>query len=182
MRDSRKSVYHTGGADGLIMGVAFVIVMAMTMLSIRLESALLSIFSMLLAVPGIAALAATLLRKRYVENSYRDAFSSLWMHGITMFVCGNLIFGLALYAYLRFIDPGFLVRETLEAASIYSGLGTDEGEHMATLLHSMVDKHLLPTPISFAFSMMWFGSFFGCMLSLAMTFLVRMVRPARHIK
>jgi len=182
MVDNRKSVYRTGGADGLIMGVAFVIVMAFSLLAIRMESALLSLFAMLLAVPGIAAIAATLMRKRLVDNNYRDVFSTLWMHGITMFVCGNLIFGLTLYVYLRFIDPEFLVRETIDAATIYSSLGTEQGDHMAKLLHSMVDKHLLPTPISFAFSMMWFGSFFGSMLSLAITFLVRMARPSRYIK
>ncbi|MCM1452235.1 MAG: DUF4199 domain-containing protein [Clostridium sp.] len=179
MEYSRKSVYHTGSADGLIMGAGFIITMAIAMLSIRLESAMLSLLAMALAVPGIAALATALMRKRLIGNSYRDTFSALWMHGITMFICGNLIFGLALYAYLRFIDPEFLVRETLRAATLYSSLGTDEGEHMARTLHAMVDRHLLPSPISFAFSMMWFGSFFGSMLSLALTFIVRLSRPTR---
>lgn len=179
MEYSRKSVYHTGSADGLIMGVAFIIVMALSIMSIRLHSAMLSIFALVLALPGIAALATMLMRKRLVGNGYDDSFSALWMHGITMFVCGNLILGLALYAYLRFLDPAFLVDETLEAAKIYAALGTDEGDHMARLLTSMVDKHLLPTPISFSFSMMWLGSFSGCMLSLALTFLVRLGRPTR---
>lgn len=179
MEESRKSVYHTGGADGLIMGAAFIIVMALMMLSIKRESALLSLLALVLAVPGIAALAAALMRKRLVENQHRDTFSALWMHGITMFVCGNLIFGLALYAYLRFIDPEFMVREALAAADVYAALGNPDADHMAKLLRSMVEKHLLPTPISFAFSMMWFGSFLGCMLSLAMTFLVRIGRPQR---
>ncbi len=175
----RRSVYHTGSADGLTMGVAFVIVMAVTLLSIRLESTLLSLFALLLAIPGIASLAAMLLRRRYAGNNYNDAFSSLWMHGITMFVCGNLILGIVLYAYLRFIDPQFLINQTLEAANLYASLGTEDGDHMARLLHSMVDKRLLPTPISFAFSVMWFGAFFGCMLSLAITFLVRLSHPKR---
>lgn len=179
MEDNRKSVYHTGSADGLIMGAAFIATMAVSLLSIKFESTALSLLFLAMAVPGIAALAAALIRKRMVENRCRDSFSSLWMHGITMFICGNLIFGLAFYVYLRFLDPEFLVRETLQAASLYSGLGTEEGDHMAKLLHSMVDKRLLPTPIAFAFSLMWFGSFFGSMLSLILTFLVRMSRPAR---
>lgn len=176
MENNRKSVYHTGGADGLTMGVAFTIVMAVSLMAVKFESSLLSMLTLMLAVPGIAALAATLMHKRYAENNYRDSFSALWMHGITMFICGNLIFGLLLYAYLRIVDPDFIVREALAAASAYSSLGTEEGEHMAKLMHSMVDKHLLPTPIAFAFSMMWFGSFMGCMLALVLTFLVRIGR------
>ena len=153
---------------GLYMSVAFVLQ------AVALgRPSMLSLLSSAMVL-GTPVLAYVLMRRGYREHPAQRQFSTVWMHGITIFLCGSLILGLVQYAYMRFVQPAFMADMVHMVAETYKSMPGDEYRHMGTVMQNIIDKHMLPSPIAFAFSMMWMVSFAGSVLSLLLAAVVRM--------
>jgi hypothetical protein len=100
-------------------------------------------------------------------------FSALWMHGISIFFFGSILLAAAVYVFLRFMNPTFIVDNLRVAIDVYRSLGVPEANEIADSLQMMIDKHMLPTAISLAISSIWSVVFSGSMLSLLLALLVR---------
>lgn len=90
-----------------------------------------------------------------------------------MFACGCLIFGAVSFVYLRWIDPGFLVR-MLETGVEYYSASTSESAHiLADELQMIIDSKAVPSALNIAFGWMWLGMFSGSILSMVVAGIVR---------
>ncbi len=172
--DSTRTVYHRGATDGLIMGL-YMTMMYITQVS-GLNSPLLSLVgeAMMLGVPVVAYL---LMRRGARETVPRPLFSAMWMHGIMLFLCGSIIMAFIAYIYMRFVNEGFITDLFKTMSRLYAGLGTETGDEFAHTLDRVVESKMLPTPISFAFSLLWLGSFAGAILSLLLAGILKWRMP-----
>lgn len=175
-----KSVYSSGAHDGALMGAVFIAVFCAMAYGSTNGSLLLSLAATVSALAVVPALLYIMMRRRFVEEKMKSPFFTVWMHGITIMICGNLILGLGIYLYLRFLNPYFLINQVTAMADIYGSMGTPEATQIADTFQKMIDMHLLPSPISFAFSCMWFGSFLGTVLALIITSILRLI-PKKNI-
>lgn len=175
MNDSRN-IYTSGANDGLKMGIYL---SAMFVLQcIGASNLTLMAFGtiMMLCIPVVAYI---LLRKGYRDSGGRSTFSAVWLHGILIFLCGSLIMAMVIYIYLRYIDPAFL-RNTLSGLIEAYGSIEDEGARQLTdILTTIQDQNLLPSPIQYAFTMIWTCGFFGSILSMILALIVRAI-PLRN--
>lgn len=170
------NVYQRGAHDGLLMGGYLT---AMMLLMIAFPGwPLLSLVGLLMAL-AVPFVTYKLLRRGYVENVCESHFSTIWMHGITIFICGSLILGVAIYIYFRFVKPLEIASMVQAAADIYMAQDDVELQRYGRVFQSMINRHELPTPISIAFGVMWLGSFTGSMLSLVVAWIVKLTNKKR---
>lgn len=132
---------------------------------------------MVICVPVVAY---TLMKRGYRQHPAERPFSTLWMHGITIFLCGSLILGIVQYVYTRFVNPMFITQIAQSAADAYMSLPGENYRHFGQTMQQIIDKHLLPTPIGFAFSVIWLVSFSGCMISLVITAIIKLIYKKRR--
>lgn len=170
------SVYQRGALDGWRMGLYLSAMFLSSAYS--MEVPVLGILSMILmlAVPVVAYLWLQRDYRRYPSMRF---FSAIWMHGICIFFFASVVMALIVYIFLRFIEPGFIVDNVRQVIEIYKSMKIPEATEIARTLQQMIDKHLLPSNGSVALSMVWTVTFFGSMLSLILTFLVRLINRNR---
>ncbi len=171
MEHKPRNVYHRGAMDGLAMGAYLTLIFFVQVLGLHSGIMLLASEVLILGVPVLAYI---LLRRAYLQEGPTYQYSAIWMQGITMFICGCLILGLIAYIFFRFIRPTFIAELVETVANVYRSLGTEEGDRLARIFQNMEQRHLLPKPIEFAFSMMWVGSFAGAMLSMLLAGLLKL--------
>ncbi len=165
-----RSIYHLGASDGLIVGLYMAV---MYMLQVTgLDNSMLMLLSQAMLL-GLPVVAFVLLRRAYVASRCSSRLSAIWMHGIVIFLCGSLLMGLVSYFYMRVMNPDFIVDLFDRVAQFYISLGTPETKHIGTTLERLITEKMLPTPISFAFTLIWLGSFFGAMISLIIACILR---------
>lgn len=169
-----KSVYTRGAEDGLVMGLCFIAMFIMQLLG--RASLIAGIAGNLMAL-GVPLLLYLMLRRSYRTDKGRSTFSSLWMHGIMTFLCGSLLLAAIMYLYLRFIEPTFIADTVRDVVSVYRAIGSNDAEKIADVLQSMIDRHMLPSPIALTFSALWLGSFSGAVISLIEAAIVKLVKP-----
>ncbi len=112
------------------------------------------------------------LRSTYVKQQGMSTFSALWMQGIMVMGCGTLIASAVAVVYLKWIDPGWLMRQVEAMIATYSAI--EGGEWVVNALNEMVEYHLLPTVGQMVAQMLWLMLFTGSILSLILTAIVRM--------
>jgi len=169
-----KSVYARGAEDGLVMGMCFIAIFILQLLGRSSLIAGIAGNLMALVVPLILYL---MLRRSYRTDKGRSTFSSLWMHGIMTFLCGSLLLAVIMYLFLRFVEPTFIADTVREMASVYRAIGSNDAEKIADVFQSMIDRHMLPTPITLTFSALWLGSFSGAVISMIEAAIVKLVKP-----
>lgn len=165
-----RSIYYLGANDGIIVGVYMSLMYVLQVSGINNGVLMLVSEVMLLGLP---VLAYFLLRRAYLASRCSSRLSGIWMHGIVVFLCGSLLMGLVSYIYMRFVNPTFIVDLFNMVAQFYIDMGTPESQHIGRTLHKIIDMKMLPTPISFAFSMIWLGSFLGAIVSLIIACILR---------
>lgn len=176
--NQRKSVYEIGANDGWKIGLYLTAVFLLQAIGMG-QPALLVLGNLLML--GIPFFAYWLLRRAFIATGGMSTFSGIWLHGIIVFLCGSLIMAAAAYAYLRFVNPDFIVNQIHLISSTYRQLGTPEAEAFANQFERIIEYHLVPTAIQMSFSLVWFCSFFGSMLSLILAIIVKHV-PIRNKK
>lgn len=174
-----RNIYRRGADDGFYMGLYFTAIFALIVVSVSHPD--LNIVALLLML-GVPALTFLFLRRTHVAAHGLTSFSALWMQGIVMFGCGCLIFSLLAFIYLRWVDTGFVASMVRMAIDLYSNPAVPDGQEMASTLQSLIDRHLLPTPLQLVLGWLWLGMFTGSLLSLLTAVAVRLlpVPPSNH--
>lgn len=91
-----------------------------------------------------------------------------WMQGVVIFICGILIAGALLVVYLKWIDPGYILRQlntVIEAGSTPEAAGTFLAE-AAEVARQMIDQRFIPSPIAIVTEMIMLAIVSGSFLSI----------------
>ena len=80
--------------------------------------------------------------------------------------------------YLKWIDPGVLMRMTMQSIEQLQTIGTPEYKEMARVLRNAVNEGFVLRPTSFVMSMFWITMTIGCLSSMLLSPIVRLRRPA----
>lgn len=175
MSESR-SIYTYGANDGLKMGI-YLSVMFLLQCTGTNSLMLMSLGTlMMLCIPIVAYI---LLRKAFRESRGNSTFSAVWLHGILTFLLGSLILALVIYIYLRFVNPTFLSDTLSMLIDTYSEIDSPQTSQLTDMLTTIKQQNLLPSPIQYAFSMIWTCGFFGSILSMLLALIVRAI-PIRN--
>ncbi len=173
-----RSIYSYGANDGLKMGLYLSVMFVLQ--SIGMSHPTLMIFGtlMMICIPVVAYI---ILRKGYRESGGFSTFSAIWLHGILTFLCGSLILALVIYVYLRFLDPTFMSDLLNTLIESYGSMDNPQAAQLTEMLTTIKQQHLLPSPIQYAFTMIWTCGFFGSLLSMILALIVRAI-PIRKEK
>lgn len=172
----RQSIYEIGANDGWKMGLYLSAVFLLQATGMKWIPGLIIGNILMLGIPFLAY---WLLRRKFIESEGKTPFSGIWLHGIIFFFCGSLIMAITAYVYLRYINTNFIVEQIHLLSNTYSQLGTPEAEAFAHQFERLIEYHLVPSAIQMAFSLVWFCSFFGSMLSLILSIIVKYL-PIRN--
>lgn len=178
MNDTRN-IYTSGANDGLKMGIYLSLLFLMQ--SMGKNSLLLMSLSsiMMLCIPVVAYV---MLRKGYRESKGTSTFSAIWLHGILIFLCGSLIMAMVIYIYLTYVNPSFLRNTLSSLIETYNGIDDPNVTQITDILTTIQTQNLLPTPIQYAFTMIWTCGFFGSLLSMILALIVRAVPKKKSTK
>lgn len=164
------SPYTRGARDGLVFGLFLSVMFLSTVYSGQHAWLSLVAFAMMMAVPFIIY---RCLRRSYVTDGGTTLLSSLWMHGIMIFLCGAIISGLVEVVWFKYVNPGFVVEQMKLMIELYSDYPWERGREVASLLQSMIDNNMVPTTMAIVTEMIWLSVFSGSLLSVLMAVLVR---------
>lgn len=167
MTQQRKSIYRRGAESGVVMGL-FLSVLFLAMAN-SLDVAWLGLLAMAMVL-SVPFLTYFLLRRSFVADMGLSKFSELWMEGILVFAGGTVIMAVVSLAYMRWVEPSFIMTQVTRVADIYREAG-ETG--IADMVDTAVARHALPTPAEVAVEFVWLGIFSGSMLSMLMTLLVK---------
>lgn len=167
-------VYREGAYKGVPMGIYLTLIFLFTVLSEQFSLLSLAGLAMLCYTPFFTYRLIVKIQKKYFCTS---DFASLWMLGISIFIGGSMICALCSYAYLQYIDPNFTYRQAVNAAELYKELDPDNTSGIAEVIDSLIDNNMLPTPIEVAVEMLWTTTFFGSLLSMLLSAIVRKRHP-----
>lgn len=156
------------------MGIYLTLIFLFTVLSEQFSLLSLAGLAMLCYTPFFTYRLIVKIHKKYFCTS---DFASLWMLGISIFIGGSMICALCSYAYLQYIDPNFIYRQAVNAAELYKELDPDNTSGIAEVIDSLIDNNMLPTPIEVAVEMLWTTTFFGSLLSMLLSAIVRKRNP-----
>lgn len=170
MNAEQASVYQRGAQDGLIVGALMLAMFVCQAASLRVPWLGLMANALMLAVPVAAFV---LMRRGYRQHPAQRQFATVWMHGIMMFICGSLIMAAGAYVYCRLLNPDFIPDLVRSAGQALMEMPDPSMARLGSQFEQMIEQKLLPTPIQMAFSMLWFGSFSGSMLSMLFAAIIR---------
>lgn len=170
------SPYRRGATQGMLFGIYLSILFLASVYSVSYP--LMGLIGMLLIV-GVPFYIFRCLRATFVVDGGLTPFSSLWMQGIMMFMCGSLIQGAVAVVYLKWIDPAFIITQLRSVISFYEGLPSPEAKEMAKVLSNMIEANLVPSAASMVMEIIFLSVFSGSLLSLVMSSLARIGRVKR---
>ncbi|MGN1245488.1 MAG: DUF4199 domain-containing protein [Muribaculaceae bacterium] len=170
--DIKKNVYAQGAEHGVVTGIY------LTVVSMALfyggTSTLLSLVALvlLLGFPGVLYV----IERRYHRATGGCAdISSMWLLGLVSTLCGSLICGIADYAWLQFVNPGFILEQANAAIDAYNALPEMRDTEVVETLKRAIEMGMLPTPIEFVVNMILFTTFAGSIISLIAAAIVNML-------
>lgn len=172
-----KNIYARGADDGLWLGICLMSSFVLMALSLKFPLLNLGALALMLSVPFLTYF---FLRRTHMAAYGLVSFSGLWMQGITMFACGSLLLGLASFVYLRWLDPGFMVRALQMGIDYYSELPSESGQVLADELRMIADSGAMPAPSMIVMVWMWMTMFSGSVLSLIVAGLVKAQKVRRR--
>ena len=120
-------------------------------------------------------------RRKFIEDDGFTEYAALWMMGILLYILGMVIASFVAYLILHFCRPDFLYVQAQSVIKAYSQMPEMKDSEMLSILQKMVDDKLMPSIIDMVFSMFWFVSFSGSLIS-AMTALVAQRPIKKHLK
>ena len=170
------SPYRRGAAQGLFFGIYLSILFLASVYSVSYP--LMGLVGMLLVL-GVPFYIYRCLRATFVADGGLTPFSSLWMQGIMVFLCGALIQGVVAVIYLKWVDPTFIITQLRTVISFYDGMPSPEAKEMAKVLSNMIEANLVPSAASMVVEMIFLSVFSGSLLSLLMSALARIGRVKR---
>ena len=84
-----------------------------------------------------------------------------------------------MYLFLRFLHPSYMTDIIVLARDTYNSMDWERGQEIASTLDTMLEKHLIPTPIQVAMEVLWTGVFSGSLLSILTALLVGATKRPR---
>ena len=84
--------------------------------------------------------------------------------------------GAGTYIYMRFIEPGFIVRVIDTAVAAYENAPFEGAAEIADELRQIVNHRLVPRPQDIVMIWMWAAVFSGSLLSMLMAGVARLRR------
>lgn len=165
-----KNIYARGADDGFWLGLYLSVLFFLTVFALKVPVLNIAAGAMALGVPFLTYF---FIRRTHVAAHGMTVFSALWMQGITMFACGCLIFGAVSFVYLRWIDPGFLVRMLELGVEYYRASPSESAHLLADEFQMIIDSKVIPSALNIAFGWMWLGMFSGSILSMIVAGIVR---------
>jgi hypothetical protein len=165
------SVFKRGADDGLKLGLMMIVLFLTAVFSMKIALLGFIAFALTIAVPFVVY---HMIKRDYLRYPDTQYFSALCLHGICIFVFGSILLAAAMYVFLRFIEPNFIIDNLLTAIAVYRSFGVDEATEMADAMQSIIDNHMVPSAISFALTSIWSVVFSGSMLSIVLAMLVRL--------
>lgn len=169
-----KAVYREGAKQGVYMGFYLITMFFMVILSEKASIVSILAFLSIILVPLFAYKLMVNVHKRY---SCSADFPSLWMLGILIFIGGSMICALVTYAYLQYVDYEFISRQAESAIEVYKNMPDTQISEMVSVMQMAVDKGILPSPIEFSMEMLWVTAFFGSVLSMILSAVIRKRYP-----
>lgn len=168
-----RNIYRRGADDGLWLGLYLTVIFALMVASVSHPAFNIPGLGMMLGVPFLTYY---YLRRTHVDAHGMTSFSALWMQGIVMFGCGCLIFCLLAFVYMRWINPGFINGLMHMAIDSYNQSDVPQAQQLAADFQSLLDNHLVPTPLQLVLGWLWLGMFSGSLLSMIVAVFVRVRR------
>lgn len=170
-KQKTPSVYRAGAEDGWRLGLYMMAIFLCGAYSMQVPVLGILSFILTLVIPVITFI---WLKRDYVRYPGLRFFSAIWMHGIAMFFFGGLLLALCVYLFLRFFQPDFIVDNVRMAIDMYRSMKDVPGsEDLAHTLEQMLEQHLLPSAINVAMTMIWLSTFFGSVMSLLFSVIIR---------
>ncbi len=164
-----QSLYRRGADDGFWFGLYLC---AMFILSVNGIAAQIGSMLMFFGVPFIIYF---YLDRSYRADNLKTSFSGLWLHGICIFFFASLIMALAIYIYSRFINPMYINACAEMARQFYSAQPSADAQDYALTIKKVQEAHLLPAPSQLAVTWIMLTVFFGSLLSMAESAIIRSV-------
>lgn len=165
-----KNIYARGADDGLWTGLYVIAIFALTVMSQTWPMASVPALAMMFGMPFLTFF---FLKRTHVAAHRMSVFSALWMQGITMFACASIIFGLAAYCYLKWVNPGYVLGVLGQVAELYSQSPQESAQLLARECDMIVKSGAAPPASGVVMSMMWMVMFSGSMLSMVCALCVR---------
>ncbi|MDE7153010.1 MAG: DUF4199 domain-containing protein [Muribaculaceae bacterium] len=158
-----NNIFHRGAEHGLYVGIYLILLSWMMLQGIEYGFMNLLSLVMLCLLPVMIFI---MLRRTFVQEQGQSLLSGLWLEGIVSFICGSMIFALAAYAYLRWINPHFIVEQVSEAIKLYDQVDDEQAKEVVTVLKQIEKTRAYPTPQQIVLQLGLFITFAGSILSL----------------
>ena len=157
------NIFKEGAHQGLVMG-AYLTVMAVASIYTD-KMPLLALFAllMLLCAPIVVY---RYQRHTFVSEEGTTLFSSLWMQGIIIVICGALICSAVMYVMLQWVRPDFMASQVEQFIEIYRSQPETANSEIIEVMQKALDQGALPLPIDYAMTGFWLASFLGSVASL----------------
>lgn len=158
-----KTVYQRGAENGLIIGLFLTVVSSLLLAAADMNVPSILVLALFLLFPVISFM---MLRKTFREERGETMLSALWLQGIVGYVGGSLIFALAGYVYLRWINPMFIPDQVSEAIKVYSEVDDPNAREVVTVLRQIEKTNAYPSPQQIVTELGLFITFIGSVTSL----------------
>lgn len=162
-----RSVYALGANDGFWVGLAMGVCTMCMILSARYAMAAFVGMALFLCTPYLVW---RFLRRAWIEGYVPPTFSAVWLHGICIFLFGSIIMAFIMYCTLRFIEPGWIERET--ALAVERLLADPQTAQQGRILQKVLESGEMPSPIYTSVSSIWLVSFTGSLWSMIFSFIL----------
>lgn len=173
-RYKMMSPYRRGAARGPWMGLLLTGIFFSAAYTVDYPALSLVTLALMAAIPLALYF---MLRSSFRADNRLTLFSALWMEGITVFICGGLIYSVITVIYMVVIQPGFIIDRVNAVIAFYqANPAGEQSQQMIDLLTAARDHHSFPRPVALAIDMLWLIVFCGSMLSLAVSALVTLGR------
>lgn len=173
------SPYRRGADDGFLFGLYLTLMFFGFFTAQRSSALALTAFALAVFVP----LVIFLFMRRYDRQlNGCVTFPMFWMQGMMIFICGILIAGAFTVIYLTWIEPDFIFWQFSSLAEVGSqpdAKGTAL-EEMGEMASQMIEKHMLPTPISIVVELILIAIVSGSLLSILLACYFTMRRRFRR--
>ncbi len=181
------SPYRRGADNGLVMGVYLSIMFGCISQSIynvapdaTSTGSTASLWGILLLLL-LPVVLYVMLRRGYVKDGGMSTFSKLWLEGIMTFLFGGLIAIAVGYAYVRFVNPSFMtdmydtaLRMIKLASTEANDVTAAEYKQVSDIFERMRENGELPSAPTFLFNLLWYITFMGSLLSMAVAAFARL--------
>lgn len=170
MEKDQTNIYRRGADNGFLLGILFIVLFASMVMSEYLAFLSLIMAALFLSVPFVMFI---FLRNSCRKAGYVREYLELWVEGIVTFACGGIILAMAVYVFMKFIDPEYIVRQVDTLLEVYRDIDDGRSREVVDLLKLIKENNAYPTPRMISVQLFMTTCFTGSILSMAIALLVK---------